>query len=417
MNDAKSSINLPFSNVTRELSLSCPSAHTRAQRSNSPYFCCTGGVSIDRFERGVGFSSSTSLLSVMSTLARILLAFALLRAGAKASDAGLELFRSGTSNFSWSQGKHVCYRIPSLVKTSNAILAVVAERIQGASGFCSDDSEVNLVVRRSVDGGDTWSETALIRSLASPSSPWTVVDDRTGRIFVFYNTNADNCRCNVSFVTSSDDGASFAATSVDLPASSGAYGSALTHGITHRTTGRLVGCMRRICKNSCPAQYNAKSFFSDDRGSTWNASSWLADGTTECQVAELADGSLYMNFRPYRGWDGPKNKRLAAWSNDVGETWSRVVAVPDLDDWGFADEGSLASDPDADRVFFVHPHAHDRSNLTLWRSSGNATSWTVVDTVYAGEAAYSDALVLDRTVGVLFEADGYGRVLFTKVSV
>jgi len=328
-----------------------------------------------------------------------------------------ELFVSGRSSFPWSLNQTVCYRIPSLAKISHddkeTLLAIVAER----TGSCSDDADVNLVYRRSEDGGETWSKTALIRSLTSPSSPWTIVDDALRKVYVFYNTDSHDCRCNVSYVTSSDYGLSFTETSIDLPSTSGAYGSALTHGITHRSSSRLIGCMRRICKNSCPPQYNAKSFFSDDHGITWNASKWLADGTTECQVAELADGSLYMNFRPYKGWSGPANLRLASWSNDVGETWSPAVAVTDLIDWGFADEGSVSSDPDTDRIFFVHPNAQDRSNLTLWKSSGNATKWTIVETIYPGEAEYSDSLVLGNSVGVLFEADGYGRVMYSTIAV
>ena len=31
-----------------------------------------------------------------------------------------------------------------------------------------------------------------------------------------------------------------------------------------------------------------------------------------------------MNSRPYKGWDGEPNRRLVAYSEDVGETWGEV---------------------------------------------------------------------------------------------
>ena len=83
-------------------------------------------------------------------------------------------------------------------------------------------------------------------------------DAATGRVFVFSNTDVAACRCGVFRVASDDDGATWAAPAAVDPAS-GVVGQGLTHGVTHRATGRLVGCMRRICRNSCPAEYNSKA--------------------------------------------------------------------------------------------------------------------------------------------------------------
>jgi len=183
--------------------------------------------------------------------------------------------------------------------------------------------------------------------------------------------------------------------------------------------------MRKICRNSCPADYHSFAPYSYDGGATWHASAYLASGTTECQVAELSDGRLYMTIRPYKGWSGAPNVRLAAFSADEGVTWSPPQPVPSLVDWGFADEGSVASDPQTRRLYFVHPDSHDRANLTLYQSRDDGQSWVAAATLYPGAAAYSDSAVLDpksalgnaTRVGILFERDGYERVSFIHANL
>jgi hypothetical protein len=134
-----------------------------------------------------------------------------------------------------------------------------------------------------------------------------------------------------------------------------------------------------------------------------------------------------MNMRPlnYTGSNTSAsfhNRRLKAFSSDVGSTWSEVSDEPDLVDFGFADEGSVVSDPGNNVLYFSHPHATQRSNITLYRSTDDADSWTVFANVYTGSSAYSSIAILDpyparaKSVGVLFERDGYGALAFTSVT-
>ena len=102
-------------------------------------------------------------------------------------------------------------------------------------------------------------------------------------------------------------------------------------------------------------------------------------------------------------------------------------AVPELIDWGFANEGSVSSDPGNRRLYFVHPDSHARANLTVYRSKDDGRSWSDLVTVWPGSAAYSDSAVLDpksamgegSQVGVLFERNNNGEaagILFAVVS-
>ena len=93
------------------------------------------------------------------------------------------------------------------------------------------------------------------------------------------------CSCGISYITSDDDGVTWSAPQ-QIPSESCVVGSSLASGITTRN-GTLVGCLRKICRNSCPADYHSKLYFSRDRGQTWTASAEMAAGTTECQIAEV----------------------------------------------------------------------------------------------------------------------------------
>eukprot|EP00756_Hemistasia_phaeocysticola_P060318 Hpha_TRINITY_DN3931_c0_g1::TRINITY_DN3931_c0_g1_i1::g.18116::m.18116/K01186/NEU1; sialidase-1 len=339
-----------------------------------------------------------------------------------------DLFTSGVSELPWSKGKYTCYRIPSIVRTdTGAVLVFIAERVApGTAQSCSDDNVINILLRRSDDGGKTWSDPTLVFSPGTSTSPFPVFEPKSKTIFLLTNVNTKDCKCDMQYISSTDDGKTWSPTPVVIPESTGVVGSMLTHGVTLQKgkPGRMVGCMRKICKNSCPADYHSKAFFSDDGGASWDSSEWLAAGTTECQMAELSNGDVYMTSRYYSGWEGQKNVRLAAWSKDGGSTWGPVVGVPDLIDYGFACEGSVCSDPANDKVYFLHPDSTGRSNMTLYTSSGNATQWVAARNIYSGSAEYSDAVVLNpapggsgNSVGMVFEADGYGRLVFARVDL
>ena len=94
--------------------------------------------------------------------------------------------------------------------------------------------------------------------------------------------------------------------------------------------------------------------------------------------------------------------------------------------------GSVVSDPASGTrtVFYSHPDAVGRSNLTLYRSDDDAATWAPATNVYKGPAEYSSAALIRKTdatvqrsapgefigmqvgqrVGVLFEKDGYQSI-------
>jgi len=323
-------------------------------------------------------------------------------------------------------GTTLVYRIPALTKTkSGTLIATVSERLGGSN----DESETNIVQRRSVDGGHTWGKLTLVvlAKHGMSSSPWTMADSSTGDLLTFWNANSTSdqrCSCSVSATRSVDDGQTYSEP-IALPASSGVVGSSLATGITltvggkHGKQGRLVTCMRRICKNSCPNGYASFAGYSDDHGKTWSSSSYLAAGTTECQITELSDGTLYLSSRPLAYKDGSSN-RLSSRSTDGGTTWGAVKVEQQLPSYGGC-AGSVVSDPattgKTKTVYYSHPDAPGRNNMTVYISRDDAETWEETIDVDRGEGAYSSMALLNvSSLGLLYESGGYSSVTFATIS-
>jgi sialidase-1 len=92
-----------------------------------------------------------------------------------------ELFRSG------KDGYHT-YRIPALIVCqSGAILAFCEGRKEGSG----DNGDIDLLVKRSEDGGATWSDQQVVWNDESNTcgNPCPVMDQRTGRILLLASWN------------------------------------------------------------------------------------------------------------------------------------------------------------------------------------------------------------------------------------
>lgn len=64
-----------------------------------------------------------------------------------------------TDIFQKGQDGYACFRIPAIVKSKNGTLLAFAEARKNS---CSDTGNIDLVLKRSEDGGKTWSSTITI---------------------------------------------------------------------------------------------------------------------------------------------------------------------------------------------------------------------------------------------------------------
>lgn len=343
--------------------------------------------------------------------------------------AGIAAVASGitvgsvTSQTVWRKGDngYDAYRIPAIVSTTNGALLAFCE---GRKNSSSDAGDIDIILRRSDDGGATWGTQQVVWSDGANTcgNPVPIVDRTTGRIVLLMTwnlgTDGESAIINKTsndtrrvFVSYSDDmGISWTTpteiTTAVKAADWGWYATGPGGGIQLRSgvhAGRLVVA----CDHSDAAKaYKAHVIFSDDDGATWQLGGDVpGTGLNECQAAELADGCLIMNMRNY---NRPPNARRVSFSSDAGVTWSTPVYDAALIEPICEASIERVRLPDGDApgvVAFLNPASESsRVNLTLRLSFDETATWAQSYVLYAGFSAYSDlAVTATGEIAALYE--------------
>jgi sialidase-1 len=315
------------------------------------------------------------------------------------------------------RGYHT-YRIPALVATTAGTLLAFCEGRRHGPG---DSGDINLLMRRSADGGATWSAQRVLWDDGEHTcgNPCPVVDRDTGAVWLLLTHNlGEDCERDIIAgesrgtrtvwaARSDDDGLTWTAP-IEITATTKRpdwtwYATGPGAGIQTRA-GRLVIPCDHIAAGSKAA--GSHIVFSDDHGATWQLGGAVTGGAVnECEVVELADGALLLNMRSH---DRARKCRMMATSRDGGLTWSAARPDPALVDPICQASIRRYSDSAAgerSRILFTNPADADRrANLTVRLSDDECVSWPVARQLYAGPAAYSCLAVLpDRTIACLYE--------------
>ena len=338
-------------------------------------------------------------------------------------------------------GGYDCYRIPALLRVNEDVILAFAE---GRKNGCSDTGDIDLVVKRSEDGGFTWSENIVVWDDAGNTSgnPAPVLDKETGDILLLATwnhgdddigpindgTSIDTRRVYV--IRSSDDGLTWSTpeeitSSVKKPnwrwyATGPGSGIQIQRG---EYAGRLiVGCDFIDDKRKGYSHV----IYSDDHGETWLLGGVSPeDQTNECEVAELSNGNLMLNMR---NSDRNQKRRKIAISEDGGITWDYIgldnalispVVQSSLHRYSFEDnEGG------ENILLFSNPaDIHDRKNMTIRLSNDDGATWSKQLRLHNGFAAYSDLEnYKDNRAAILYETgetfqDRYEGISFETVAL
>ena len=310
-----------------------------------------------------------------------------------------ELYQAG------QDGYHT-YRIPSLVvATDGTILAFCEARRNSAS----DSGDIDLVVRRSHDNGENWTEMIVVAADGNNTTgnPCPVVDRDTGTIWL------PLCKNNHQiYVTSSNDqGATWSelveiTQHVKLPSwlsSRGVVGGVGTgtgpgHGVQLRSGRLIIPCWHHIGDT----EYS-HVLHSDDHGDSWHLGPTIGDNVDECELVQRHDGSLYINMRGRR----VPNRRAYALSHDDGDTWSVIGSDDTLVDPDC--QGSVVSFTDVtrhdrNRVLLANAASLVRERLTVRISYDGCQTWSMSKVLHRGPSAYSDLCIApDMSICCLYE--------------
>ncbi|MFF5533302.1 exo-alpha-sialidase [Streptomyces cinerochromogenes] len=325
---------------------------------------------------------------------------------------------------------YACFRIPAVVRTADGTLLAFAE---GRVLNCGDAADIDIVLKRSTDGGRTWGPLQVVNEGAGDThgNPAPVVDRDTGRIWLAetYNTGrTDSASCPVPcdrtphLQYSDDDGLSWSRprdlSPEILPADWNSwYATGPVHGVQltrGRYAGRLVfGVNTETWNGSRVTANHAALIVSDDHGGHWRIGATdsrpvAADGTfrqkpSELTLAERGDGAVLVSGREQDGTD--LGHRTQAVSRDGGTSFTAPFRdLPGL--YTPQVQGSLLRL--GDRLLLACPGDPDRRRTMMVRSSyDGGRTWdsvdrgTVVTTDWSG---YSDLVRIGSgTVGLLYE--------------
>ncbi|MCU0408483.1 MAG: glycoside hydrolase [Bacteroidales bacterium] len=333
----------------------------------------------------------------------------------KAEPGPEHLFRSGTEGYN-------TFRIPALIRTSRGTLLAFAE---GRKNSSSDTGDIDLVMKRSEDGGKTWSSLAVIWDDGNNvcGNPAPVQDRKSGKIFLLSTWNLGSDReadiikqrsrdtRRIFVIESADDGKTWLVpaeiTSTVKQDNWTWYATGPCHGI-QVARGAYAGRMIIPCDHieAVTERYFSHIIYSDDSGKTWTlGGSTRQDQVNECSVAELSSGRLMLNMRNY---DRTQKSRKVALSNDGGSSWSDIRPDPALIEP--ICQGSLLSDRPGDRriqrLLFLNPASESaRRNMTLRISYDEGSTWKISAPIWEGPSAYSDMALLSKNrLGLLYEA-------------
>jgi sialidase-1 len=345
------------------------------------------------------------------------------------------------------------YRIPSVILTAKGTLLAFAEARRAGRG---DAGDIDLVIKRSTDGGATWSAQQVIgdNGTGTFGNPCPVIDRRSGTIWLLTTQNLGEDKESqildgtskggrtVWVMHSTDDGVTWSEPK-DISA------SVKKADWTWYATGPGVGIQTRAGRLVIPANHalagtqvhQSHLFYSDDHGKTWTLGGIAVDGTNESQVVELSDGRLMLNMRNHPP-KKPENARMVAISADGGRTlgetttdralieppaqasllrYSLALREAPTDSGKSRKNGNSGSSTGRNRLLFANPAAPKRERMTVRLSYDEGTTWPVSRVIHEGPAAYSSLVVLrDRTIGLLYEHGAetpYERITFTRFTL
>lgn len=356
----------------------------------------------------------------------------------------------------WSPGTggYAAYRIPALIRTGGTLVAFAEARRNSPS----DSGDIEVVERRSTDGGCTWTPQQTVAdngtsvignqvplvtaagglALITNGQSGSVTQDEIQAGAV---SAADGRRVYIQ--ASADAGVTWSArreitSQVKLPGWRW-FATGPGHGVTVErggALGRFVVAADHTGETR--DQRGIEAMISDDSGRTWRIGA-VDDHSApddpvrpdETSAAELLDGRLYFSSRNVDGsLQTPPLGRGYTYSLSDGSTFSAPsrpmpgLVAPEA-------EGSVLQDPGLPAGVSCHPLLYSgpedpaiRQHLVIRRSDDGGITWYDIAEIIApdGPAAYSDIVKVNRTtLGIAYETwDGPGqpaRIAWTTITL
>ncbi len=336
------------------------------------------------------------------------------------------LFEENTDGFK-------LYRIPGIIVTAKGTVLAYCEARKFSE---ADRGEIEIHLRRSTDGGKSWSPAKQVAHLGSrlPRNPHmtskkekkdmggpneqtvnnpVAIADRSGAVHLIYCVEYMRC----FQLRSDDDGRTWSAP-IEITPAFEAFRKDLDwqviatgpgHAIQLKNDRLVVPFWMATYESKAPLSNAVGIIQSDDHGRTWQRGDIVIPDAGEPNIAELADGRVLVTARN----NDNRNRRILSFSADGATVWSKPEFADELLEPGCM--AGLVAHPGTDAVpgpllLFSNPCTTERShearkNLTLTLSRDGGKTWPLGKLLQAGPSAYSDLAVLpDGTVLCFYES-------------
>jgi sialidase-1 len=362
------------------------------------------------------------------------LLFASAAMSAEPSLTKIDIFEADT-------GGYKLYRIPGIVVTAKGTILAYCEARKTRG---HDWDAIDIALRRSTDGGKTWSPMKIIGKVDGElkknpvalkvkgvkaedityNNPVAIVDRKNGSIHFLFCIEYQRC----FYMKSDDDGLTFSKP-VEITKTFDDFQKdyafkVLATGPGHAIqmkNGRLVVPVWLSPGDGANAHDPSVTavIYSDDHGQTWKRGAIAVPDTdefsepNETMIEQLVDGRVMLVVRNH----AKPHRKIVVTSPNGATEWSKPKLHDQLlEPICMASLCRLSEKPS--RLLFSNPHNleprpgqqavagrhRDRRNLSIKLSYDEGESWPVSKTLEAGSSGYSDLAVLpDGTVLCLYE--------------
>ena len=276
------------------------------------------------------------------------------------------------------------FRIPALVAMPCGTLLAFAEGRADGGGLTGN---IDIVLRRSLDGGATWQPLQVVVDLGKDTAgnPCAVVDKSNGSVWLAF-TRAPGKLIEKEIIEGADtvgvwlthslDAGLTWSEPVDLSAACRDpswrwYGTGPGVGIQLQSGRLLIPCY-----HSGPDRiYRSHVIFSDDHGVSWKVGGTVGENTSASQAIEKSNGTVVLNMRGVVG----QGLRTVAESADGGLSWKAPTLEPLLPEAGCHASLLLVPGNAVEKGYwiFCNPPGPTRHKLTARLSFDEGSAWPV----------------------------------------
>jgi len=350
-------------------------------------------------------------------------------------DGSMRIYKRQAALWTGTQSQARYYRIPTILRTADGGIAAFADyRYDNTEdlGKPASGHKIDVVMRKSSDGGATWTPAQTIAAgdgttaAAYGYGDPAVVRTASGKLICLMAAGQNSYptgMLHTGYTESTDNGATWTAPK-DI------FTEINTNGVTFQsafvTAGKGVtfanGRVAFAMNGKVGGTTNEYVIYSDDEGATWNVVPTPAfTGADESKLEVMNDGSLLMSVRR-GGWNSMANRGYNRTTGDASGDGIATWATQDI--WGnemnangcnadilyYNRSTDDASRPDVILHTLTKTFSTYRRDLRLYASFDQGQTWKELFQLQPGFAAYSSMQKLDGgDLAIIYEDGSLGN--------